>query len=184
MVSPDSAPGAPSAVRIVEYEPFDFRGLAPIKPCPQFDDISIRVADKNRHMAIAERNWPLCNPDSHFLDAGNRAGHVVNTEGDMGKSGMLFRHIHQYVLAAGLIGAIDDEVEFNARRVLYDHDRIEIDLVFDFKAESRVEIDSARLVGHPNAEVIYGNDMNHLRELPSGHFACLSRKMPGMIPLR
>ncbi len=77
-----------------------------------------------------------------------------DVEGDVGEARMLVRHIHEYVLAAGSVDAVDDQVQLHAGGVLDDDHGVEFDLVLDPEAERRVERECPGPVGDANAKMV------------------------------
>src|SRR5207253_4404965 len=132
---------------IIEHQTLDLLGCARIEARPQFDHVSVGVAQKYRDMAVTERHWSLRDGGPGFLQNGDGVADVGDAKSHMRESGVLFRHIHQDVLTACEVDGVDNEVQLDPGRILDNHDGIEIDFVLDFKSEAGVDGESARFVG-------------------------------------
>ena len=132
-----------------------------IKARPQFDHVAVGVAHKYRDVAVTEGHRTLRDGGPGFLQNGDGVADVGDAKSHMRKARVLFRHIHEDVLAACAVDAVDDEVQLDPGRILDDHDGVEIDFVLDFKPKLGIEGQRARFVGHPDAEMVDLLDDDH-----------------------
>src|SRR5580700_5860079 len=105
-------------------------------------------------MAVTEGHRTLCDGDPRFLQSGDGVADVGNAKSHMSEAWVLFRHIHEDILAVNAGNSVDDEVQLDPCRVPNDHDGVEIDFVRDFKSKSGIECQRARFVGYSNAEMV------------------------------